>query len=73
MTTTKKTAIQIKNMRCRRCTTSASSEQENEDPKKLAAALWPTTIGIVVWSSIEESFGSVSTCLRVEIKNCVPI
>ncbi len=73
MTTTQKTAMQIKNMQCRRFTAQVNSEQENEDPRRLVAALWPTTIGIVVWSSIEESLGSASTCLRVELNERVQV
>ena len=72
MTTTQKTAMQIKNMQCRRFTAQVNSEQENEDPRRLVAALWPTTIGIVVMSSIEES-GRASTRLRVEIDDCVQV
>ncbi len=73
MKTTQKNAMQIKNMQCRRFTTQVSSERENEDPRRLVAALRPTTIGIIVWSSIEESSGIASTCLRVELDDCVQV
>jgi hypothetical protein len=73
MTTKPKRAMQIKNVQCRRFTAKGNSERENEDPKRLVAALWPITIGIVVWSSIEESSGIVSACLRVELDDCVQI
>ena len=35
--------------------------------------MWPTTIGIVVLSSIEESFGIARTRLRVELDDCVQV
>ncbi len=73
MTTKQKNAMQIKNMQCRRFTAQVNSERENEDPRRLVAALWPTTIGIVVWSSIEERSGSASMCLRVELNDCVQV
>ncbi len=65
--------MQIKNMRCRRFTAKVNSEGENEDPKRLVAALWPTTIGIVIWTSVEEISGSARACLRVKVKDCVPV
>ncbi len=47
------------------------SEQERKF-LRLVVALWPTTIGIVVWSSSEES-GRASTYLRVELSYCMQV